>query len=632
MMTKHYILPLLPLVLSVAVAQMPSSFDASGKSAQAESGVVDNRPANGEPVNPQLLGMEIPLLDPASDTVTYNGGKFDVGNNALLRARFEKYLHQMPDDSAEAKRYRERMAEILKVTQRSGKTRASVGSEVLVKVGLGLYEIAEYPGDDGQAGTLASAIVSALDAHRANRSRDKNNEKLNKDIDKLVRKTNNYNNRNTHRSTGAVTGGIQGPARHANAPKSNEYVIGVNTKDIAAKEAVKVKNEAANEANIAMAKINYQSVLVSFLMQRRFDHAVIGARAYRHIFRDGDTKLDLKEDSDANKLFVGVGGMPPTVNSIDSLASNARRDVDRNIEAVHSLLAQNKLADATQHLIEAVAIGEYMTSVMTFPVEARWRISQYWDLRKRSLTALNARDYGTVEEIADKMKEMDADFDDSMLRSYCAGKMRQSDLCIRNAMKALQAGNEEEFNKQITEAGIIWPRNPNLDKGAEQLAQLDNQDPAKAEFSQLLKDGEFRRIFDNQSRYEVAAIDPELRDKYKEVITLVSTIDVMLTELASAAEHDKVMGPCMAYEKLLARRKADARFAADDKFRDALHNYAVQAHDFVKVLEDAAECEQRREYGSALSCYYRAQCLYPASDLAKEGVERVTDIILKANY
>ncbi len=632
MMSQRLILSLIPLLAFPVAAQMPTSFDASGRSAQVASGAAEGSSANGEPANPQLLGMEIPLLDPATDTVSYNGGKFDVGNNALLRARFEKYLHQVPDDSAESRRYRERINDILKVTQRAGSSRAVVGSEVLVKVGMGLYEISEYPGDDGQAGTLASAIVSALDAQRANRKRDRSNEKLDAEIDKLVRKTNIYNNRNTHRSTGAVSGAIQGPARHANVPKSNEFVIGVNTKDIAAKEAIKVKNEAANEASLAMSKLNYQSMLLSFLMQRRFDHAVIGARSYRHIFRDGDTKLNLKEDSDANKLFVGVGGMPPTVNSIDSLASNARRDVDRNIEAVHNLLAQNKLADATQHLIQAVAIGEYMQSVTTFPTEARQRIARYWDLRKRSLTALNARDYGTVEEIADAMKEMDADFDDSMLRSYCAGRKRQSDLCIRNAMKALQAGNEEEFNKQITEAGLIWPRNPNLDKGAEQLTKLDNHAPARDEFRQLLQAREFRRIFDNQARYEVAAIDPDLRDSYKEVITLVSTIDVMLAELATAAAHDKVMGPCMAYEKLLARQKADERFAADDKFRDALHSYAVQAHDFVQVLTDAAECEQRREYGSALSCYYRAQCLYSASDLAKEGVERVTEVILKATY
>ncbi len=621
-MNISHILSLLPLACGLALAQMPSSFDASGKSAQAQSGV-ESGGNEGEPANPQLLGMEIPLLDPSSDTVSYNGGKFDVGNNALVRARFEKYLNQVPDDSEESKRYRARINEILKVTQKATSSRAAVGSKVLVKVGHGLYEISEYPGDDDQAGTLASAIVSALDAQRLNRKRDKDSEKLDKEIDKLVKTTNRYNNRNTNVLVNPKAGGQR--------PKSNEFLIGVNTKDIAAKEAEQLKNLTANEATLALSKINFQAVLVGLLMQRRFDHVVIGTRTYRHIFRDGDTKLNLDKDSDANKLFVGIGGMPPTVNTMDSLASNARRDVDRNIEAVHSLLAQNKLADATQRLIEAVAIGEYMQSVTTFPVEARMRIAKYWNLRKRSLTALNARDYGTVEELADEMKKQDADFDDSMLRSYCAGKKRQSDLCIRNAMKALQAGNEEEFNNQITQAGIIWPRNPNLDKGAEQLEQLDNRDPDKAEFKKLLADKEYRRIFDNQKRFEIAAIDPELSDRYKEVITLVSTIDVLLQELEAAASHDK-SGACMAYEKLLARAKEDERFAADDRFRDAQHNYAVKAHDFVKALEDAADCEKRREYGSALSCYYHAQCLYPMSDLAKEGAARVTELILGATF
>ncbi len=632
MMTLRFILPLLPLLLLPAAAQMPISVDASGQPVQAP-GAAAGQAVSGEPANPRLMGMEIPLLDPASDTVSYNGGKFDVGNNALLRARFEKYLQQGPEDSAESRRYRERMEEILKLTQRGSNSRAEVGSHVLSKVGNGLFELSEYPGDSGQSGALASAIASALDAQRANLGREKRNAQLDKEINRLVSKTNAYNNRNTARGGGKPQSGAVKAMQKGNKDyKSNEFLIETNKKDIAAKEALKLKNETANEAALTLAKVNFQSVLVNFVTQRRFDHAVIGARCYRHIFRDGDAKLHIKEESDANKLFEGVGGMPPSINSIDAIASGARKDVDNNIEAVEALLSQNKLADATQHLIQAVAIGEYMQSVATFPVEHRRRIAEYWDLRKRSLSALNARDYGTVEALADRMKELDADFDDSMLRSYCAGRMRQSDFCLRNAMKALQEGNEEEFNKQITEAATIWPRNPNLDKGAERLTKLDNQDPAREEFRQLLRDREYRRIYDNQSRFEVAAIDSELRDSYKEVITLVSTIDVMLDELHLAASHDKVMGPCMAYEKLLARQKADARFAADDKFRDALHSYAVQAHAFVKVLEAAAECEQRREFGSALSCYYRAQCLYPASELAREGVERVTDVILKASY
>lgn len=67
---------LIPALLGAAYAQMPSSFDASGHSEQARSGVQNNDPARvGEPSNPQLFGMEIPILDPANDTMTYNGAR-----------------------------------------------------------------------------------------------------------------------------------------------------------------------------------------------------------------------------------------------------------------------------------------------------------------------------------------------------------------------------------------------------------------------------------------------------------------------------------------------------------------------------------------------------------------------------
>jgi len=630
MMKAHFLISLIPLATALSPAQMPSSFDASGQSAQQQAGV----PASptGEPSGPKLFGMEIPLLDPASDTISYNGGKFDVGNNALVRARFEKYLQQAPDDTEQSRRYRARIADILKATQRSAKSSYLIGNEALLRIGKGLYEISDYPGDGGQAGALASAIVSALDAQRTNLNRDRRNERLDEEIRDLVKKTNSMNNRNTQRgSGGAKVGDITAPPRPSGST-SNTYLINKNNEKIAANEAKKIKNEAANEANMVMAKVNYQATLLALLAQRRFDHVVIGARTYRHLFKDGDTKLQLKEDSDAAKLFTGIGGMPPTVNSMDSLASNARREVDQSIEAVHGLLAQNKLAEATQHLIEAMAIGEYMQSVATFPAKDRQRIAKYWTLRKRALTALNARDYGAVEDIAGQMKEMDSDFDDSMLLSYCAGKKRQSDLCIRNAMMAMKAGNQEEFNKQITEAGVIWPRNPNLDKGQEELAKLDNNEPLKDEFRTLVSRKDFRTIYNERDRFKAVAIDPELEKDYTSAVEHIARVDAMLSELANLAKQDKTIGPCMAYEKLNQMLQEDERYKEDKVFCDAVRQYENEAHDFVRALKDGAECESRGEYGSALSNFYRARCIYPHSNLARDGADRVTRVIVNAQY
>lgn len=610
---------LLPLLCPVVSAQEQQAAPAAPAAAASVAQPVAPAAAPANTQAPELFGVEFPLLDPASDTVSYKGGVFDVGNNAVVRARFEKYLQQNPDVSEDARRYREKLEELVRVTQRNARSGKAVGGENMVKIGHGLYEMSEYPPDGGQAGALASAMASALAVQFANQKRDRENDKLQAEIDELVSHTNRLTNINTGRGK-------------ASASNTNTVRISRNTKKIAGHEAAQVKNDAESTAALALSKVNYQSMLVSLLLSRRFDHALIGANSYRHIFRDGDTTLKLEKDSQADKLFRNTAGMPPTVNSIASAASTARRDVDQHMEAVNNLLEQNKLSDATQHLIEAVAVGEYMSSVSTFPTEKRRRIAEYWSLRRRALTSLNARDYGTAEEIAKRMKELDRDFDDAMVMSYCAGKKQQSDLALRNAVKALQDGNDEDFNKYITEAGEIWPRNPRLAEGRKKLETIDSHDPVKQEFKTLISRSEFRTIYNEQSRFEVVAVDPELKEQYRDAITLIGTIDGMLAQLDVAAQQDTVIGPCMAYEMLLDKKNEDERFASDPLFTDALNRYALAGHDFVQALEQAAECEKRDELGSALACYYRAQCIYPGSRMARAGAERVSQLILQARF
>ncbi len=624
---------LLALSSSFALAQMPTSFDASGQGAKnggSSQGASNPDDATQEPSNPQLMGMEVPLLDPSSDTVKYNGGHFDVGNNALVRARFEKYLQQMPDNSDEAKRYRHYMNAIMDETRKSSQSRALVSSETLVKIGRGLFRIADYPLDAGQADALASSMISVLDAQRANLSRDRKNESLEKDIDKLVNESNRRTNTNASRA--ATASKNSGKNGSGSSQPRNTVLIARNTKEIAEFEAEQKKNDATNAAAITFSKITYQAMMLNMLMQRRFDHCIIGARVYRHLFTDGDTRLKMNKNSKASKFFSDVSGMPPTVNTMDSLASTARHDVDQSMEAVSNLLAQNRLGAATQHLIEAVAIGEFMQSVTTFPTESRQRIATFWNLRKRVLSALNARDYGTCEEVAAEMKKLDVDFDDSLVMTYCAGRKRQSDLYLRNAKKAMEVGDEAKFNEEITKAATVWPRNPNLEKGVTELEKLDSYDPIKSEFKVLIERKAYRTIADEQDRFDVVAIDPELKEQYKEVLMLVATMDAVLNELEKVAEQDKRMGPCVAYETLLDKAKTEPRFVEDPKYKTAIAEYSSLANDFVSALRDAEDCEKRREMGSALSNYYRAMTIYPKSNLATQGANRVRDIIMSAEY
>lgn len=624
---------LLPLVLMTATGQMPDSFDATGRSAQAQNGVQNNDPMRiGETPPPQVFGMELPLLDPSTDTVSYGGAKFDVGNNALVRERFEKFLTQEPDDSEQARLYRKQLQQILDFTERHSGSGSKIGSKTLVKIGMGLYKLSDYPADGDQGGALASAIVSALDALRANRRRDKATAELDAEIDQLIDKTNKLNNRNTSRGNG---GGQAGDIKNPNAGKigmNNTFLIAANSTKIAEKKTQQGANNAANQASLAVARLNYQGLAVWFLLQRRYDHAVIAARVYRHIFRDGDVTMKLDKDSDAYKLFTGISGVPPSINAVDTMASNLRSEVDKSMEAVYGALAQNKLGVATNRLIAAVAVGDYMQSVVSFPAEHRKRIDAYWQLRKRALTTLNARDYDGVEAIAAEMKKMDVDFDDSQLLSYTSARKRQSNFALRSARKAFEAGNDEEFRRLATEAAVIWPRNPNLDKGEQEIARVDAFEPEMEEFRRLMARKEFRNIYNERERFQVVAADNELKKQYTEVVEFVGATDIMLASLKTGSETDRTVGPCLAYEQMTLLMKKDERYSADKVFTDAYGQYAALAHDFVQALTRAEDCEKRAEYGSALSCYFRARCFFPKSTMAQEGIDRTTKIIISATY
>ena len=54
----------------------------------------------------------------------------------------------------------------------------------------------------------------------------------------------------------------------------------------------------------------------------------------------------------------------------------------------------------------------------------------------------------------------------------------------------------------------------------------------------------------------------------------------------------------------------------------------TQAADFVRTVRSAQELEKKEQIGSSLAWYLKAQKLYPASDFANEGVERLKKRIL----
>jgi hypothetical protein len=103
------------------------------------------------------LGQEIPMLDPSAETITVGGVAIPLGDNRLLKARFEKYLSQPPESDEDAERYRETLAEILGTISpfRTG------GPDLYSAFKL-LPSASSYPGDANLCGSLAESIYMAM--------------------------------------------------------------------------------------------------------------------------------------------------------------------------------------------------------------------------------------------------------------------------------------------------------------------------------------------------------------------------------------------------------------------------------------------------------------------------------------
>ena len=82
-------------------------------------------------------------------------------------------------------------------------------------------------------------------------------------------------------------------------------------------------NEVKRELSEIQAKVEYQALIVQFFLQRRFQHVLMATRFYRAVFSDGDSKLNIGNDT--KELFVRTAGMAPTVSTLDSMANEAIR-------------------------------------------------------------------------------------------------------------------------------------------------------------------------------------------------------------------------------------------------------------------------------------------------------------------
>ena len=581
----------------------------------ANQGAQPNPNAGGS----SFLGKDVPFFDPGGNIITWDGKSWNINNNALFEARFEKYLNAPPATSPPETEYQALLQQIMDKLSPGRITPRSTDEAFQL-----LARASRYQQDANLCDSIANQVYSAWLAR-------KNNDRLNAASGALEdeRKRLEWNARLTAEGTKLEGGGGSGKSKDGAVNQqvqqqqlSREMQMQPILTRLAEVTALIRANQLKREVAELQVKIEFQSLIVQHFLQRRFQHALIGTRFYRSIFADGDSQLRVGED--AKNLFVKTSGLPPTMGTIDSLANEILRDVHEGVQAFKFLLDKNELQSASKRLAETFMIGEYLRDVRTLDREDKRLALAFVQKSNQLVSAIEVKDFSMAEKLVKELSETAKDFDVSKPMAAIETAKQISAMHIAKARNAAVSGDKETLEAELKAATEIWPRNPALSEVSQMIfSQADVQSRALVDFDQLLSQKNYRQILDDRMRFIAAtSMYPYKQEQLRKVLEDMQVIE---TSIIQAQEIEKRGDYAGAWE---SAEKAFRNFPDDNKLNQVRANLTTKAADFVHAIRQAEELEQKDQPGSSLAWFLKAQSEYPASDFARQGVERLTKQIL----
>jgi len=600
-------------------AQQPGSGGSSGGGQNSGGGntTTVNSQSQKSSGNNQLLGNSVPYFDNGTETFTFDGKSWNVNNNRLFAARFEKYLNTPPAEGDEDQAYRKVLREILDAL--SPHTGANLPRAVAL-----LQNASQFDQDAFLCESLANAVYrvylaksSVADLQRLNVELDKQRKSL--DWNYKVG-TEAQQSRDDMRSRKNSRSGVKsGGAATAEAGDIQRYVA-----RIAEVEAERVANRAKMEVSEIQAKLEFQALMIQFFMQRRFEHVIIAARIYTEFFQDGNGELEFKEGSDVEKQFSKSIGFSPTVTTLDAFSNEAIRDVKDGVEAFKFLITKNELDSATKRLSESFMLGEYLEPIRTLEMESKQKVLGYARDSFQLLAAIEVKDYTLAEELVTRMRESAKDFDFSKPTAAIETARLSANMLIRTARNAALKGDEATYSENIAKAAEIWPTNPQLKEQFDLIAdQSDVMQVAKREFDRLLSTESYRAIYNDKGRFIAATLDdPDRQKSLQQILENIQTIEIAMQQADALAKGGN---PYAAWETI---EQVFQKFPDDSPLGTVRSDLATDVAEFVSTLKTAENLESRDQTGSSLAWFLKSRKIYPNSLFAREGIERLVDKIL----
>jgi len=320
-----------------------------------------------------------------------------------------------------------------------------------------------------------------------------------------------------------------------------------------------------------------------------------------------------------------LGKMINSLGQLDSLANEAIRDVDEGVEAYKFLLEKNELKSATERLFETFMMGEYLPSVRKLSRDEKRKALEFTRKTNELLAALEVNDLTRAEELIRELSQTARDFDTSKPLAVVETAKTVSAMHLAKAKAAAASGDKNTLETELRAATEIWPRNPALAEVSSAIfSQTDVQQQSLNDFDRLLAQKNYRQIFDDKVRYIAAtAMFADRQEKLKAILDRVQSAEAALMRSLELAKRGD---PAGAWESV---ERGFSDYPDDPKLNQARADYTTQAAEFVRSIRTAQEMERKRQVGSSLAWYLRAYQDYPNSEIAREGIDRISADIVK---
>jgi hypothetical protein len=565
--------------------------------------------------SPGFLGKDLPAFNPGNELFTWDGKNWSISNNRVFEARFEKYLNAPEESSEDEKKYRRIIREIL--DKLSPKTFSTKSVDEAFRL---LSKASDFEIDAHLCDSLGDAVYSAWRAMDANQRLAQANEGLEQE-----RKQHEWNSQ------------MAANEDHVEAPPHNKDAAAAWNKEQQLKRDTRMhpyvtrlaevmalikSNQLKKELSELQTKIEFQALIMQLFLQRRFEHVLIATRFYRGVFGDGDTQLRVGKD--AKSFFARTAGAPPTVSTLDALANEAIRDVREGVQAYEFLVEKNELESASKRLGEAFVVGEYLPEIRTLPREKKRLALEFTQQANQLVSAIEVKDYTLAEKLVHQLESSAKDFDNSKPMAAIETAKTVSAMHLAKARNAAVSGDKTTLEDELKAATEIWPRNPALAQVSGLIfKQADVQQQALVDFDQLLSQHNYRQILENRVRFIAAsALYPDRQEKLAKVLHDMEIIEGAIIRSSEIAKHGDYAGAWETVEKV------SRQFSDDSKLNQVRADLTTEAAEFVRTLRTAQQMEERDQVGSSLGWYLKAQKIYPASEFAKEGVDRLTKKVM----